>query len=63
MTGPTRQGRWGVRQINRHGKNCGGTINLGWPTKAAAEAANPPAHGYTFEAFDRWPGTPGGRPA
>jgi hypothetical protein len=52
---PTRAGRWGVRQINRHGENTGGgTVNLGWATREEAEAANPPRYGYTFEPFERW---------
>lgn len=51
----TRSGRWGVRQIDRHGDNTGGgTVGIGWATREEAEAASPPQAGYTFEPFERW---------
>lgn len=61
MPDPTRNGRWGIRQCRNGEPTGGGTINLGWPTRGEAEAANPPRFGYVNVAFDRFPDDGGNR--
>jgi len=50
---PTREGRWGVRQMYKGGRNGGGTVNCGWKSRDEAEEANPPFGEYTYEVFER----------
>lgn len=53
---PTRDGRFGIRQLYRGLPTGGGTVNLGWASKAEALDANPPLGDHTYEVFERWSG-------
>lgn len=59
MSEPTRDGRYGIRQLRRGVPTGGGTINVGYATREDAESANPPFGDYTFEVFERWPNEEG----
>lgn len=54
MADPHREGRWGIRQLKNGEPTGGGTVFLGWETRADAEASNPPKGEFTYEAFARW---------